>query len=132
MVLSCIKNRWQCFRSLPHSVMTFSSQHITFWYCNMKKSKTSNHKNACKMKNIWLVCKKLQYSINFYSFSTTFLKYICFLEMVFLVSLFWQWSYLLLSGSIILCPCPVITKCSWIHSTKLIHYPNNSLIKKNF
>ena len=47
MVLSCIKNSWQYWRTLPDSVMTFLSQHIILWYCNMKRSKTS----------IWLICK---------------------------------------------------------------------------
>ena len=67
--------------------MTFLSQHIIFWHCNMKRSKTSNQKKACKMKNIWLVCKKLQYSIDFYSFSTTLAKFICSFENGSLVSL---------------------------------------------
>ena len=47
--------------------------------------------NACKMKNIWSVCKKLQSSIKGYSFLTTFVKFICIFENGSLVSLFWQW-----------------------------------------
>ena len=43
------------------------------------------------MKNIWLICKKLQYFINFYSFSVTFVKFICIFENGPLVSLFWEW-----------------------------------------
>ena len=91
MVLSCIKNSWQYWKPLPNSVMTFLSQHIIFGYCNKKKSKPLITQNACKMKNIWLVCKKLQYSINFYSFSTTFVKFICIFENGSLVLLFWEW-----------------------------------------
>ena len=53
-----------------------------------KSQKPLITKHACEMKNIWLVCKKLQYSINFYSFSTTFLKFICISENGSLVSLF--------------------------------------------
>ena len=69
--------------------MTFLTQHIIFWYYNKKKSKISNHKNCIKMKNIWLVCKKVS-SINVCSFSN-FLKFSCIFENVYLVSLFWEW-----------------------------------------
>ena len=44
--LSCIKSIWQYWRPLPDSFMLFLSQHIIFWYYNMKKSKTSNHKKC--------------------------------------------------------------------------------------
>ena len=87
LVLKIVANTW---RLPPDSVM-FLSLHIIFWYCNMKRQKPLIKKNACKMKNIWLVCKKLQYSINFYSFSTTFMKFICIFENGSLVSLFWEW-----------------------------------------
>ena len=43
------------------------------------------------MKNICLVRKKLPYSINIYSFTTTFVKFIYIFENGFLVSLFWEW-----------------------------------------
>ena len=52
-----------------------------------KSKKSLNTKNSCKMKNIWLVCKELQYSIIFYSFSTTSLKFICSFKNSSLVSL---------------------------------------------
>ena len=44
MVLTYIKNSLQHQRPLLDSFMTFLAEHIIFWYCNMKKSKTSNHK----------------------------------------------------------------------------------------
>ena len=91
MVVSCSKNSWQYWRPLPDSAMTFLSQHIIFWYCNMKSQKPLITKNACKMKNIRSVCKKLQISINVYFFSNTFVKFICIFENGSLVSLFWEW-----------------------------------------
>ena len=87
MVLSCTKNSWQYWRPLLDSLC---------FYLNIKFSDTATWKsqkplitkNACTMKNIWLACKTLQYSINFYSFSTAFLKFICISENGSLVSLF--------------------------------------------
>ena len=77
MVLSCIKNSWQYWRTLRDS---FLSQHIIFRYCNIKKPKTSNHKKCMQMKNIWLVCRQLQYSVNLYSFQLLLWSLFAFLK----------------------------------------------------
>ena len=53
-----------------------------------------------KWKNIWLVFKKLEYSINFYSFWTTFVKFICIFENGSLVLLFLEWPSLFVAISL--------------------------------
>ena len=58
-----------------------------------------------------------------------FFHNICRGQKILPFSLFWEWSYFLLSG-IILCPWLVIAKCSWIHSTS--HMRTILLLKKTF
>ena len=53
-----------------------------------------------KWKNIWLVFKKLECSINFCSFWFTFVKFICIFESGSLVLLFLEWSSLFLAISL--------------------------------
>ena len=94
MVLTCLENSLQYWRPIPDSFATFLAEHIIFWHCNMKESKSSNHKICtCKIKNIWLVYKKLRSSVSDYSFSTTFMKFVCIFENGYWVSLFWEWSW---------------------------------------
>ena len=77
----CMKNSWQYWKPLPDSFMTFLAQHIIFWYCNLRKyQKPLITKTACKMKNIWLICKKVRSSTNVYSFSAIVMKFICIFE----------------------------------------------------
>ena len=69
------------------------------------------------MKNIWLVCKNIRSSINVYSFSTSFMKFIYIFENGYLVSLFWKWPrYGQKSNTICECSqsalCPIIQLCN--------------------
>ena len=58
MVLTFIKNSLQYQRPLLDSFMTFLVEHIIFWYCNMKKSKTSNHKKIYAKPKIYMQNQK--------------------------------------------------------------------------
>ena len=114
MVLTCIENSLQYWRPIPDSFATFLAEHIIFWYCNMKKSKSSNHKIcACKIKNIWLVYQKIRSSISDYSFSTTFMKFV------------WKWLFgftflRMVMGKIWRCSCWEKVTLSWLINSNMV------------
>ena len=82
---------------------------ILLWYfylsiysdtATWKHQKPLITKTHVKWKNIWLVFKKLECSINFCSFWFTFVKFICIFESGSLVLLFLEWPSLFLAISL--------------------------------